>query len=258
MPFALFISANRKPRRKPMSENSSLSTQPRLSTQNCILNALPKEDFERLLPDLEEVNLALGQVIYRVEEPIEYVYFPNNAVISVIANTAEGQCVEVGVIGREGITGIDVLMGADSTLNENIIQYPDDALRINTAAIKKEFKRAGAFHDLSLRFIRLLMIQISQTALCNRLHTVEERLSRWLLMCHDRAEADELTLTQEFLGYMLGTNRATVTVSAIALQSAGFIKYSRGLITVVDRKGLEDFACDCYKTVKQEYDRFQK
>lgn len=234
------------------------SAKQHLATRNLILNALPKEDYERLLPDLEQVNLDLGQVVYRAEEPIMHLYFPNNAMISVIANTSNGQCAEVGVIGYEGIIGIDALMGSDSTMNENIIQLADGALQIKTAAIREEFKRAGALHDSILRFMRLLMVQISQTALCNRLHTVEERLARWLLMCHDRSATGKLQLTQEFLSIMLGANRATVTLAAITLQHIGYIKYSRGDIAITDREGLESFTCPCYQTVKQEYDRVQK
>ncbi len=241
-----------------MSDKPNLSTQPAISTKNFILNSLPKEDYERMLPELEQVKFELGQIIYRAQEPIEYVYFPNNAMISVIVNTADGQCAEVGVIGREGMSGMEVLMGADSTINENLIQHADGALRMSIAAVRREFNRGGALHDSLLNFTRLLMIQISQTALCNRLHTVEERSSRWLLLCHDRAETKKLQLTQEFLAIMLGTNRATVTISAIALQSAGYIKYSRGKITITDREGLKNFTCVCYQTVKKEYDRQTK
>lgn len=240
-----------------MPNLTGTSVKQHLATKNLILNALPVEAYERMHPDLEQVKLVLGQIIYRVEEPIEYVYFPNNAMISVIANTFDGQCAEVGVIGYEGIVGIDVLMGSDSTTNENIIQLADGALRMKTELVRKEFKRAGALHDEVLKFIRLMMTQISQTALCNRLHTVEERLARWLLLCLDRSPTDELTLTQEFLGIMLGTNRATVTISAIILQNMGCIKYSRGHIIVTDRKHLEDFSCACYQTVKVEYDRYR-
>lgn len=241
-----------------MPKNINLSTQARFSTTNYILNTLPDEEFERLLPDLEPVELKLGQVLYRPEEPIEYVYFPNNTMISVVAVTAEGQSAEIGIIGREGMIGMDVLMGSDSTLNEHIVQHPNGAFRINTAAIKQEFKRGGALHDLLLNFTRVMMIQIGQTALCNRLHTVDERLARWLLLCRDRSGTAELQLTQEFLSIMLGTNRATVTMSAIALQSAGFIKYARGHITIKDHEGLEDFTCECYQIVKKVYDRFQQ
>ena len=241
-----------------MLDSSKNTTQTQLSTKNYILNNLPKADFERLLPDLEAVTLAHGEVLYRPEEPIKYVYFPNDAMCSVVATTAEGQCAEVGVIGREGMVGVDVLMGADSSLNETFIQLPDGGMRMKASAIREQFKAGGALQDSLLKFIRLLMLQISQTALCNRLHTVEERLSRWLLLCHDRSATDDLQLTQEFLSIMLGANRATVTVAAIALQGGGYIKYSRGLITILDREGLEHFACDCYRTVKEEYDRSQK
>ncbi len=230
----------------------------RLSTKNYILNALPEEDFNRLLPDLKPVYLPHGQVLYSPDEPIEYVYFPNNSVLSVVAITADGQSVESGVIGREGMAGINVLMGVDSIPNQNIIALADSALQTSTAAVRREFKRGEALHDLLLRFMHALMMQIGQTSLCNRLHANEERLSRWLLMCHDRSETNELRLTQEFLSIMLGANRSSVTMSAIALQNAGYIKYSRGLITVINRQGLEDFTCDCYQANKQEYDRFQK
>ena len=237
---------------------SQASIKSRYSTKNLILNALPEEDFKRLLPDLEPVELKLGQVLCRPEELISHIYFPNNSIVSVVAMTPEGQCTEVGVIGREGTVGMDALMGADSALNENIVQHAGGASRININAIKTEFKRSGALHDSLLLFTRLLMIQISQTALCNRLHSLEERLTRWLLLCRDRSGNDELQLTQEFLAGMLGANRGTVTMSAIALQSAGFIKYRRGHITITDHEGLKDFSCDCYETVKREYDRFQK
>ncbi len=149
-------------------------------------------------------------------------------------------------------------MGVDSTSNQNIIQLPGEALRIKTETIREEFKRGGAFHDLALLYVHALMMQISQTALCNRLHSVEQRLARWLLMCHDRAKGDVLTLTQEFLSYMLGVNRPTVSTAAAILQGGGFIKYSRGKITITDREGLEDFACDCYEVVKPEYDDLGK
>jgi CRP-like cAMP-binding protein len=238
-----------------MSEDSNLSTEPRLSTKNHILNALPKEEYERLLPDLEPVELFLGQFLYRAEDPIMHVYFLSHAMVSVVATTTAGQSAEIGVIGREGMIGMEVLMGSDSTLNDHLVQDTNNALRIRTDCIREEFKRGGVLHDSLLHFTRLMITQIGQTALCNRLHTVEERLSRWLLLCRDRAETNELQLTQEFLAIMLGTNRATVTMSAIALQSAGYIKYSRGRITIIDGKGLEDFTCECYKIVKTEYDR---
>ncbi len=241
-----------------MPTDTKIAPEPRLATKNHILQSLPPEDFARISPDLEPVKFASGETIYHSNSKIEYVYFPNHAMASVVATTSEGQCAEAGVIGREGIVGAEALMGTDTNFNETFIQLPDGALRMKTARARAEFKRAGAFHDLSLSFIRLLMLQISQTALCNRLHTVEERLARWLLLCRDRSRTDELKLTQEFLGIMLATNRSTVTTAAITLQGGGLIKYSRGLITIIDREGLEHFSCECYRTVKAEYDRVQQ
>lgn len=235
-----------------MPDRSSRQT-PTGLTHNQILNSLTDEELERLLPDLEKVSLELGQVLYRAEEPINYIYFPHHAMISIVANTAGGQSTEVGVIGYEGMTGIDVLMGSDTTLNENMVQISDGAFRVKTNTIREEFRRCGAFHDSVLRFIRLFILQVSQTAVCNRLHSIEERLARWLLMSRDRSATDDLHLTQEFVAIMLGTNRATVTMSAIVLQDIGYIQYKRGHITITDREGLEDFTCDCYKIIKREY-----
>ena len=199
--------------------------------------------------DLTPVELPHGLILYGPDEPIEYVYFPNDSMISVVAMTSDGQCVESCVIGREGMAGINVLMGVDSMPNENIIQLADGALRMSTAAVRRDFNRGGAFQILLLRFMHALMCQIGQTTLCNRLHVNDERLTRWLLLCNDRPETNELKLTQEFLSIMLGAQRATVTMSAIALQNAGFIKYSRGIITIIDREELENFTCDCYQSV---------
>ena len=241
-----------------MPDRLSHGNQSRLLTKNYLLNALPEADWARLLPELEPVELEHGAVIYRHDDPIEYVYFPNQAMVSVIATTPGGQQAEVGVVGNEGIVGIDVLLGAERAFNETIVQLPDGALRIKTKAIRREFKLGGALQDRALSFIRLMLLQVGQTALCNRLHTVEERLARWLLLCHDRAPGDELPLTQEFLAIMLGANRATVTTAAITLQGGGMIKYVRGLITMLGREGLEHFTCDCYRTVREEYDRVQK
>lgn len=234
------------------------TTQTPLKTRNLILNSLPKKDLEHLHDYLKPVELALGQVLYRPNEPIKYVYFPENSMASVVATTASGQCAEVGVVGREGIVGVNVLLGVDSIANECFIQNADGALRMETKIARQVFREGGAFQDASLRFINSLMMQISQTALCNRLHSIEERLCRWLLMCHDRVEKNKLTLTQEFLSIMLGVNRPSVTTTAVILQGAGLIKYARGLIIIIDRQGIEDLACDCYQTVKDENDRLSK
>jgi CRP-like cAMP-binding protein len=225
---------------------------PRLETRNYILNTLPDEDYKRLHPGLEEIDLPRGKNIYRPDEPIKYVYFPNSSMISIVTNTSSGESIEAGIIGWEGISGIEVLMGVDSTPNnESMVQIANGAARIKTELIREEFSRGGALQKLALRYMHALLMQVSQTALCNRLHSLEQRLSRWLLMCRDRAGANEVRLTQEFLSIMLGVNRPTVSIAATTLQSAGYIKYSRGRITILDGPKLEKFTCECYSAVKK-------
>ncbi len=199
-----------------------------LYTKNHILNSLPAEHLERLKPLLERVELPLSKILFHPEQKISHVYFPDRSMISVVAYISNGQGTEVAVIGREGVVGLDVVMGSDRATNQHITQLADGALRIKTADIRTEFARGGHFQEQMLLFMRKFIVQISQTALCNRLHTTEKRLSRWLLMCHDRAETDVMQLTQEMIAIMLGSNRTTVTMSAIELQNAGFITYSRG------------------------------
>ena len=225
----------------------------RIPTKNYILNVLPDQDYARLLPDTEQVELASGAVIYRADQPITHVYFPHTAMISIVTNTSDGQSIEAGIIGWEGMAGVEVLMQVDSTSNDSMVQIPNGAIRINTKAIREEFDRGGALQTITLRYIHALMLQISQTALCNRLHSLEQRLSRWLLMCRDRTGTDEIRLTQEFLSIMLGVNRPSVTLAAITMQSGGYIKYSRGKIKILDVKGLEKFACECYRAVKKTW-----
>jgi CRP-like cAMP-binding protein len=224
---------------------------PRFETNNYILNSLPDEEYKRLHPDLEEVDLPRNRSIYRADEPIKHVYFPHTAMISVVTNTSSGESIEAGIIGWEGMAGIEVLMGVNSTSNESMVQLADGGLQIKTEAVRKEFNRGETLQKISLRYMHSLLMQVSQTALCNRLHSLEQRLSRWLLMCRDRARSDEVRLTQEFLSIMLGVNRPTVTIAATNLQNAGFIEYSRGRITIVDAKRLEKFTCECYGAVKK-------
>jgi CRP-like cAMP-binding protein len=173
---------------------------------------------------------------------------------SIIATTSEGQSTEIGVVGREGVVGLEVILGADSSPHESMIQIPNKAYRISTPAIREEFKLCGELQDLVLRFTSRLMVQIGQTTLCNRLHTLDERLSRWLLMCHDRVGGDQLALTQEFLAIMLGVTRVSVSIAATGLQSLGYIKYTRGHINIIDREGLEDATCECYAIVRRAYE----
>lgn len=227
----------------------------RPQTENHILAALPPEDYERLAPHLEPVKLPLGQILYESGGDMKYVYFPTNAMISLLSQMADGGSVEVGLVGFEGMAGISLVLGVDKSPHRAMVQIPDGALRAKSEVIKREFKRGGALNGLLLRFTQAMLLQISQVAACNRAHMVEERLARWLLMTQDRAGSDELELTQEFLAMMLGCRRAGVTSAAIILQGLGAIRYSRGRVTILDRPRLEGFTCECYRVVKEEFDR---
>jgi len=223
------------------------------SIKNYILKSLPEEDLERLRTHLVPVDLPRGEIIFEADGAIADVYFPNDSMISVVATTASGQSAEAGVIGSEGFGGTEALLGNPKSLNELIIQLPGTGYRAPVDAVIEEFQRAGAFQKAALEFIRAMMSQMSQTTLCNRLHIAEQRLAKWLLMCHDRSPSDVLPLTHEFTALMLGSNRVSVTQSAIRLQEQGFIKYSRGRISIVDRKGLESYACECYSRIRNQY-----
>jgi CRP-like cAMP-binding protein len=223
------------------------------ATENHLLANLPSEEYQRLLPHLEPVSLEHGQIVYEIEEPIEYFYFPLHAVISLVTQMEDGRIVEVALVGNEGVTGLAAALGQKVSAERAIVQIPNSGVRAKAAVVIDEFKRYGKLHDGFLKYANSLMRQIAQTAACNASHTIEERLSRWLLMCHDRVNSDEINLTQEFIAEMLGTRRATVNVAAVNLQSAGLIKYNRGRIRVVDLSGLGGFACECYEAVKKEF-----
>ena len=224
-------------------------------TSNHILLALPEDTLGRLRPHLEHVDLMHGDHLYRPYELISHVFFPETAMASMVASTSTGESTEIGVIGWEGMTGVDVLLGVDDSPNECFIQIPGNGWRLNTEVMRSEFARCRAAHDQLLLFTHKLLMQISQTTLCNRMHQMEQRLSRWLLMCRDRSASDDLQLTHEFLGIMLGATRVSVSLSAAALQNLGYIKYNRGRITILDRVEMEKFTCDCYGIVKGEYAR---
>jgi CRP-like cAMP-binding protein len=227
-------------------------------TANRILAALPDEEYARLDPHLMPVALSLRQNIYKPHEPITHIYFPENSMISIVANLLGGESVEVGVVGREGLAGIPALFGVDSTPNESMVQIANGAFKMRARVAREEFKRGGMFQELVLRYVQVHTIQISQSVACNRMHSVVERLARWLLLTHDRAASNELALTQEFLAMMLGCRRAGVTDAAINLQADGYINYRRGHITILDRLGLEEASCECYAVVKAEYERVLK
>jgi CRP-like cAMP-binding protein len=226
--------------------------------ENRLLAALPIEDYQRLLPHLEKVTLNLRQVLYEAGETIDYVYFPGKALISLVSKMKNGLSAEVGMIGYEGMVGTSVFMGTDTVPYQVIVQGANGAMKLHTSTLQEEFRRGGPLQKLLLRYTQALHIQVSQTAACNQLHSIDERLARWLLMTHDRVQSDRLELTQEFLSTMLGVERSGVTIAAITLQDAELIKYSRGKITVLDRSGLERAACECYGRVQTIFEELLK
>jgi CRP-like cAMP-binding protein len=225
------------------------------SPRNRLLAALPPEEYEQLQPYLELVALGFKQILYQPREPIEYVYFPNNGVISMLNFTEEGQSVEVGTVGNEGMVGLPIFWGAQEIPGQAFSQVPGEALRISTEAFQREVKPEGTLYRLLQRYTQALFNMVAQNATCNRLHSIEERCCRWLLMTRDRVDTDDFPLTQEFLAQMLGVHRASVSVVAATMQKTGFIRYSRGKMTIVDRAGLEDISCECYGVINGEFKR---
>lgn len=201
------------------------------------------------------MELGSGQILYHSGQPVDYVYFPTGAMVSLVAQMATGAEVEVGVTGFEGVVGLPALLGVEKSPHLNMAQMPGGAVRARAAALREEMGRGGALLRMTLLYSQSVMVMASQTAACNALHTLSERLAKWLLMSHDRRRGGELPLTHEFLSMMLGVRRAGVTEAAVVLQAEGLIEYHRGHITVLDREGLEGFACECYPVVKAEFDR---
>jgi CRP-like cAMP-binding protein len=222
---------------------------------NRLIAALPREDYERVLPHLEPVTFALGDLVYDAGRPLDFLYFPTTAVVSLLYTMADGSTAEMGLTGNDGVVGIALVLGGATTPNRAIVQIAGGALRLPAQRLQAEFTQGGAVQQVLLRYVQALITQISQTAVCNRLHAVEQRLCRWLLLSHDRVHSRELPMTQEFIAHMLGGRRESVTVAAGRLQDAGLIHYARGHITILDREGLEATVCECYQVVKQEIDR---
>ena len=218
--------------------------------KNEILAALSRDELGRLASHLESFGLPSGLVLYEIGEQVHHVYFPNNALISLVTQMSDGKIVEVGLIGNDGMSGLTALMSEGTSPDRAIVQLPNGSTRVELSVIKEEFRRGGQLQKSLLAYARRLMRQVSQTAACNASHTTEERLSRWLLMCQDRINGSELKLTQEFIAEMLGTRRATVSLAAMVLQTDGLIQYSRGHIKILDRAGLEAFTCECYQAIK--------
>ena len=219
-----------------------------------MLAALPDAEWKRWLPQLERVEMQLGQVLYESGTKLSHVYFPITAIVSLLYVMENGASAEIAVVGNEGIVGISLFMGGESTPSRAVVQSAGQGFRLKARAIKDEFNRAPVLH-LLLRYTQALITQMAQTAVCNRHHTLDQQLCRWLLLSLDRLQGNELVMTQELIANMLGVRREGVTVAALKLQKVGLIRYARGHITVLDRKGLEERTCECYAVVKREYDR---
>ena len=223
--------------------------------QNHLLSVLPEEDCVRLFPHLELVPMALGQALYESGVHMRHVYFPTTAIVSLLYVMADGASAEIAVVGNEGIVGVSLFMGGETTSSRAVVQSAGHAYRLQGQLLKDEFYRAGPMQRLLLRYTQALLTQMAQTAVCNRHHSLDQQLCRWLLLSLDRLPGKQLVMTQELIANMLGVRREGVTEAAGKLQRARLIDYSRGHITVLDRDGLEARACECYAVVKKEFDR---
>ena len=230
----------------------ALAADPR---QNRLLAALPAAEWAQWLPQLEAVDLPLGKVLYESGTTLTHVYFPTTSIISLLYVMEDGASAEIAVVGHEGIVGVSLFMGGESTPSRAVVQSAGKGFRLSSSVMLQEFNRAGPVLHLLLRYTQALITQMSQTAVCNRHHSLDQQLCRWLLLSLDRLHSDELAMTQELIANMLGVRREGVTEAAGHLQKAGLIRYQRGHITVLDRAKLEDRACECYGVVKKEYDR---
>ena len=225
------------------------------SRKNHLLAALPAAEWERWLPQLEWVNMPLGQVLYESGTTLSHVYFPLTAIVSLLYVMENGASAEIAVVGNEGIVGISLFMGGESTPSRAVVQSAGHGFRLNAQTMKDEFNRAGPVLHLLLRYTQALITQMAQTAVCNRHHSLDQQLCRWLLLSLDRLQGNDLVMTQELIANMLGVRREGVTEAALKLQRVGLISYARGHISVLDRAGLEQRTCECYAVVKKEYDR---
>jgi len=223
--------------------------------QNLLLAALPAPEFERLAPQLELVPMLLGESLYESGTRLHHVYFPTTSIVSMLYVLEDGSSAEIAVVGREGILGISLFMGGETTPSRAVVQSAGHGYRLKAALLKREFNRAGPVLHLLLRYTQALITQMAQTAVCNRHHSVEQQLCRWLLLSLDRLSSNRLVMTQELIANMLGVRREGVTEAAGKLQDAGLIRYSRGRIEVLDRTALEARSCECYAVVKRESDR---
>ncbi|MDB5911618.1 MAG: Crp/Fnr family transcriptional regulator [Ramlibacter sp.] len=223
--------------------------------QNWLLAALPDAEWARLLPHLEPIDMPLGQVLYEPGASPPHVYFPTTAIASLLYVMENGASAEIAVVGKEGLIGISLFMGGQSTSSRAVVQAAGDGFRLRASVLMDEFNRGGPVLQLLLRYTQALITQMAQTSVCNRHHSIDQQLCRWLLLTLDRLPSSDLVMTQELLSTILGVRRASITEAAGALQRDGLMRYERGRMTVLDRPGLERRACECYAVVKKEYDR---
>ena len=225
---------------------------------NRLSAALPTQDYQRLVPNLEAVELPQHKIIYHAGEDYKYAYFPNHSIVSSVAIMENGSTTEIGVIGNEGMIGLPIILETGYTNSTDIVQVGDGGYRISAGRLKEEINRHGALHRLLMRYIQARIIQLGQTAACNRYHTVEQRFARWLLTVRDNIQQDEFNLTQEFISQMLGVRRTGVTEVASQFQKEGIIEYKRGFIRIVSAQKLEAATCECYQLIYQEFSRLLK
>jgi CRP-like cAMP-binding protein len=233
----------------------SSGVETRSAYKNNILASLPKAEIARLAPHLTFLDLPVNETLQEPNEEITHAYFLESGLASVVVEMANGNTVETGITGKEGLVGFCLLLGTNSMPTRTFIQIPATGYKIKARRLKEEFENSGTLRKQTHSYIQAHLMQTGQTAACNRLHDIAERLARWLLMCHDRMESDNFAITHEFLGHMLGTPRSTVTLAAGILQKAGLMEYSRGKVNVCDRQGLEKASCECYRMVRKEFDR---
>ncbi|BAY26788.1 Crp/Fnr family transcriptional regulator [Calothrix sp. NIES-2100] len=228
---------------------------PLIHPKNQLLAALPPSEYESLVPHLQLVPLSNQQVIYEVGEPIKYAYFPHQAVISLVIIMDDSSTVEAALVSQEGMAGIPIILGDNISFLQAVVQVPGDGMRINADVLKTEFDKGGYLQRLLLRYVQAVFSELAQGSACNRVHSLEKRLARWLLKVSDRIGSQEFPLTQEFMAQMLGVRRSGVTVAANTLSQSGIISYHRGQITILDKQALEAASCECYRVVKTEFAR---
>lgn len=228
---------------------------PQRPIRNRLLAALPASEYQSLIPHIEYISLSNQQVLYEPKQPIEYVYFPDRTVVSLLSMMSDGSTVEVSVVGNEGVVGLPIILGHQTTTTQAIVQVADGAMRMEASQLLAEFNRGGTLQTLLMRYTHALLTQLSQTVACNRLHTIEERLARWLLTISDCIQLDEFPLTQEFIAQVLGVRGFEVRVAVETLQQTERLRYSHGRVTILIRSDLEAIACECYEVIKAEFER---